>query len=338
MTPAEKAKGCMEMQVSLQKHLEEIGVPPELLSSWIGGYAATFDLGLGVGSLSATASGVASKSPPAPEPKRKKLTKTSFILSFDPQTTAKEIIKEAKAFGMGLTPKMVYSVRSAHRKSQKKGSAKKKAAQKKASAKKKPSNGASAAAAEGRRQVALGLRPSLRVSMVKVLAGSKKPMNAGDMVEALEKRGWCPQGKDPRGYVLYMFSKKPETFKRTDRGVYELQPGVVVPDEPEAAKPKEPTKPKAKAEPAPALPGLRHCLALMLEKPQPLDLIQNAFEGLTINGKGVTKQEVAKCLKSNTGSWFQKAGNVWSRASSSSRWTKGRKMPKALQPLVSSAN
>ena len=188
----------------------------------------------------------------------KKVTKTGFILSFALNTPAKKIVAAAEKKGMSLTTKMVYSVRSANKakaagansqpakaatkkKATKKKTAKKaikaKAkskgkgkgkAKKKAVAKKKASNGASAAAAEGRRQVALGLRPSLRASMVKIMVSTKKPMDAGDMVDALTAKGWLPQGKDPRGYVLYMFSKKPDTFKRTDRGVYTLQPGVTV--------------------------------------------------------------------------------------------------------------
>lgn len=183
----------------------------------------------------------------------KKVTKTGFILSFAMDTPAKEIVDAAAQDGMKLTNKMVYSVRSAHKakgktKAPKKAAAKKAAAKKaapkktakKAAAKKAPAKKAAAkktgakkkaatkkngaAAAEGRRQVALGLRPSLRASMVRVMGNQS--LNAGEVLDLLKDKGWMPQGKDPRGAVLYMMNKHPNTFERVDRGRYRVKKGV----------------------------------------------------------------------------------------------------------------
>lgn len=207
----------------------------------------------------------------------KKVTKTSFILSFALNTPAKEIVAAGAKEGITLTNKMVYSVRSANKakkraakankavakpkttkaaakkastkkKSTKKAAAKKatpkkstkKASSKKAATKKKTA-GAKKATEEGRRQVALGLRPSLRASIVRVMGS--EALDAGAILDRLKTKGWMPQAKDARGAVLYMLSKNPGTFKRVGRGTYQVAEGVTA--ETIEAKAKKTAKKKA---------------------------------------------------------------------------------------------
>lgn len=78
-------------------------------------------------------------------------------------------------------------------------------------------------AAEGRRQVATGLRPTLKEAMVLVMGN--KTMNADAVVAALDKKKWLPASSDHRQYLSFMLSNNcPETFTRTSkRGFYKVQ-------------------------------------------------------------------------------------------------------------------
>lgn len=162
-----------------------------------------------------------------PKPtKTTKLTKTSFILSFLPNTPAKKVINEAAKVGLKVTSKMVYSVRSAHRTKQRE---------------------IQKVAKVGRRQVVEGLRPSLRDAIVCVMGD--KEANATEILERLKKRGWLPNSQDKRGAVLYMLSKS-DTFRRVGRGVYKVQ---------------KPT-PAAKEKPPVPKESLRHRISRALDK------------------------------------------------------------------------
>lgn len=116
-------------------------------------------------------------------------------------------------------------------------SKKTKAAKKRGVKKKKA---AQAAAAKGRRDVARGDRPPIRKAIVRVMGD--KVMDSATIVEELDKRGWGPNAKDPRTYVLYTLSEnRHDVFERVSRGRYRVRAGVTVGNKP-AALPK--TKPR----------------------------------------------------------------------------------------------
>ena len=81
-------------------------------------------------------------------------------------------------------------------------------------------------AAEGRRAVATGERPSLKDAMVLVMG--PKAMDAQGVVDALTKKKWLPASSDHRQYISFMLSSNcPETFERTEtRGFYRVAKGA----------------------------------------------------------------------------------------------------------------
>jgi hypothetical protein len=75
--------------------------------------------------------------------------------------------------------------------------------------------------AEGRRAVASGERPKL-VDAMGIVMGSSE-MNAAQILEALEARGWQPGASKPTSYLSYTLSENGEVFTRVKRGVYRVK-------------------------------------------------------------------------------------------------------------------
>lgn len=65
--------------------------------------------------------------------------------------------------------------------------------------------------------------PPLKKAMLMVMG--EETMTSGEIVEALEAKGWLPASKDPRQYVSFMLSSNtPEVFERTEkRGQYRVR-------------------------------------------------------------------------------------------------------------------
>jgi len=121
--------------------------------------------------------------------------------------------------------------------------AKKAAKAKPAKAAKKSAKGNSAAA-EGRRAVARGDRPTIREAVARVMG--TKVMGSADIVAGLTKKGWLPGAKDPRTYCLYTLSDNKDVFERVERGRYKVRAGVVFEN---GKLKKAPKSPKAAAKP-----------------------------------------------------------------------------------------
>ena len=100
-----------------------------------------------------------------------------------------------------------------------------------AAAAKAPKRGAKKSnnrATQGRRDVAKGLRPSLKDSMTQVMGS--KVMNASDVYEGLKAKGWLPNSNDPRQYISYSLSSFKDRFERIEgkRGYYRVKAGASV--------------------------------------------------------------------------------------------------------------
>lgn len=103
----------------------------------------------------------------------------------------------------------------------------KKASTPKATAKKASASTAAANtsnAAEGRRAVARGDRPTMKEAMAIVIGTAK--CTSEDVVKGLEKKGWLPNAENPQQYVSYMLSSNKDTFERVERGIYKVREGV----------------------------------------------------------------------------------------------------------------
>lgn len=80
-------------------------------------------------------------------------------------------------------------------------------------------------ATEGRRAVAQGLRPKISDAMI-IIMGTQT-MNASQLYEALQQKGWLPSASDPRQYLNYIFAKNPDLFERVARGAYRVKASAV---------------------------------------------------------------------------------------------------------------
>ena len=111
-------------------------------------------------------------------------------------------------------------------------------------------------AIENRRAVARGERPTLRNAMIKVMG--TKTLNAGQVLKALEDKGWAPDAKNARSYTSYMLSSNKDHFTPVPdagRGFYKVIEGVKDSAPAKAAKAKAAPKAKpAKAKAAKAAP------------------------------------------------------------------------------------
>jgi colicin import membrane protein len=151
--------------------------------------------------------------------------KSAFIRSLPSDTPVSKVMELAEKNGTPVSKALVYAVRK-----DKKAAPTKKALVKKAPA--KPKKKASKAAvkekaAEGRRAVARGERPPMRLGMAIVMGD--KTMNAQQVVDGLNKKGWAPESDDPKGYVSYMLSSNRDTFERDEskgRGYYRVRSDV----------------------------------------------------------------------------------------------------------------
>lgn len=82
-------------------------------------------------------------------------------------------------------------------------------------------------ATQGRRDVAKGLRPSLKESMTQVMGS--KTMNASEVFEGLKAKDWLPNSSDPRQYISYSLSSFKDRFERVEskgRGFYKVRAGA----------------------------------------------------------------------------------------------------------------
>jgi hypothetical protein len=97
-----------------------------------------------------------------------------------------------------------------------------------AKAKAAPAKTLNRRATAGRRAVAEGLRPTIRVAIATVMG--EKTMNAAEIVPLLEQKGWQADTSDQKTYIGYMLSQNKETFERVEgkgRGFYRVKPNVV---------------------------------------------------------------------------------------------------------------
>lgn len=79
-------------------------------------------------------------------------------------------------------------------------------------------------AAEGRRAVLAGERPTLREAMRQVMG--TKIMNAQGVYDALKEKGWLPNSNDPKTYVGYTLSTQKDDFEKVadkGRGFYRVK-------------------------------------------------------------------------------------------------------------------
>ena len=99
---------------------------------------------------------------------------------------------------------------------------------------KKSREAAVARATKGRRAVASGERPPLKEAIVAVMGATT--MNVGDVIKALDKKGWLPDSEEIRNYISFALSSNKETFERVTRGVYKVRAGVTFDRTKKAAK------------------------------------------------------------------------------------------------------
>jgi hypothetical protein len=85
-------------------------------------------------------------------------------------------------------------------------------------------------AAEGRRAVLAGERPSLKDGIRQVMGS--KVMSTQEVYDALKAKGWLPNSNDPKGYVGYTLSADKKSFDRVPdkgRGFYRLKEDIATP-------------------------------------------------------------------------------------------------------------
>jgi len=168
--------------------------------------------------------------------KRAKVSGKATVKKAKKKVAKKKTAKKPATVAAKKVTKKVTKKKTAKKPAKKKVVAKKKAAPKKKAktkGKKSATNSVTDAsrknAAEGRRAVATGERPTLKDSM-KIVMG-KKTMNAQGVVDALAKKKWLPASSDHRQYISFMLSNNcPETFERTEtRGFYRVAKGAPAP-------------------------------------------------------------------------------------------------------------
>lgn len=87
-------------------------------------------------------------------------------------------------------------------------------------AKKTPKN----RAAEGRRAVLAGERPTLKDAMKQVMGS--RTMNSQEVYDALKAKGWLPNSTEPKNYIGYSLSSMKDHFERVPdkgRGFYRVR-------------------------------------------------------------------------------------------------------------------
>lgn len=85
-------------------------------------------------------------------------------------------------------------------------------------------------AAQGRRDVAAGLRPKIKQAMMLVMGD--RTTNASVIYEELKVRDWLPNSNDPRAYIAYLLSSLKDAFERVEgrgRGFYRVRPAETTP-------------------------------------------------------------------------------------------------------------
>jgi len=157
----------------------------------------------------------AAKTAPKRKPGRKPAKKTA-------KTAAKKPGPKPKAKTAAKKPGPKPKAKKAAKKPGPKPKAKKAAAKPRKKATNKSKN--NSAAAEGRRAVARGDRPTLKEGMARVMGS--KVMDAGEILEGLKAKGWTPNSKDPRTHCLYTLSDNKDVFERVERGRYKVHAGV----------------------------------------------------------------------------------------------------------------
>lgn len=71
-------------------------------------------------------------------------------------------------------------------------------------------------------------RPRLLEAIAIVLADG--PLSAGDVLAALDARGWTPCSSDNRRYIAYFLNDHPDRFERVRGGLYKLRSANVKPN------------------------------------------------------------------------------------------------------------
>lgn len=102
-------------------------------------------------------------------------------------------------------------------------------AKKRTKAKKAPSakakKASSNAVAEGRRAVARGDRPPMKVAIAKVMGD--KVMDCSEVIAGLKEKNWLPNtvpGEKTQQYISYILSSSTDAFQRVERGRYKALP------------------------------------------------------------------------------------------------------------------
>ena len=81
-------------------------------------------------------------------------------------------------------------------------------------------------AAQGRRAVMAGERPTMKDSLIGVML-DKRGWKSDTVHAALEERGWLPDAKDPLGHVRHVLSSMSDVFLREGRGIYYVAPAAL---------------------------------------------------------------------------------------------------------------
>lgn len=64
-------------------------------------------------------------------------------------------------------------------------------------------------------------RPPLKIAVAIVIG--KETMNASQVLEGLQERGWAPNASNPRAFIAYLLSSA-QLFERQRRGYYRVNP------------------------------------------------------------------------------------------------------------------
>ncbi len=148
-----------------------------------------------------------------------------------------------------------------------------------------PKTAGASRAAEGRRAVARGDRPSIKQAIVQVMGTDV--CNAEEVYKRVEAKGWLPSASDPKVYIGYTLSSQKEIFDRVPakgRGFYRVKAEAVAPVEvkPEASVETKPVE-AATVEVKPATPEVkREVTNGASKKPSTDDVLKEA--GINLGG------------------------------------------------------
>jgi hypothetical protein len=104
-------------------------------------------------------------------------------------------------------------------------------------------------AAEGRRAVARGDRPTMKEAIATVIG--KATMGAAEVVEGLEKRDWVPNAAKIQQYVSFLLSNNKDVFERIGHGQYKVRDGATFTKSSKSKKSTPSTQTQTAASPTP---------------------------------------------------------------------------------------